>query len=413
MLKFNRAQIAKRFDQKPLLLEPTSMSFLSALASAENAVTEMAYVTSRSDLGQGRPYQVAQGLAFVPVSGVLAHRMDAHIEGLFTGYDFIQSTFSRAMADPDVKAVVLDVSSPGGEVHGAFETADMIAAARGKKPIYAVVDGYAYSAGYAIASAADKIFVAETGGVGSVGVVTMHVDYSQQLAEDGIKVTYIYAGAHKIDGNPYQELSDSARKGIESRIEDSYNVFVSAVARNRRMSPDAVRSTEAALFAGPAAKEVGFADAVLAPREAVLAILGELSGSRRSTKRGSPMDVENAQAPDANQAAAVEAVDHKALERQRIQAIVGSEAADGRADLANHLAFETELSAEAAVAILSKSPKAVQVEQAAADLGAAFDAAMVGSGNPNVGAGDSMSTEEVPVHRRILAAYSLATGNKH
>lgn len=410
MLTFNKAQIARRFHEKPLLLEPSSMSFLSALGSAESAVVEMAYVTSRSDLGKGRPYKLAQGLAFLPIDGVLVHRMDVHIEGMFTGYDYIQSVFSQAIDDPEVEAVVLDISSPGGEVAGAFETASLIAAGRKKKPIYAVVDGYAYSAGYALAAAADKIFVSETGGVGSVGVVTMHVDYSQQLAEQGIKVTYIYAGAHKVDANPYQELSEKARTAIQSRIEASYEVFVSSVATNRRMSPDAVRATEAGLFAGPAAKQVGFADAILSPREAVLVILGELSGSRSIVSGGVMNSTpETAEAPDTAHAADA-VVDQKTLERQRISAILGCEDAQGREELANHLAFETDFSAEAAKILLAKSPKA---EQAQADTGAAFDAAMVGSGNPDVGAGDSASESEVPAHKRILAAYFLAAGIKH
>lgn len=409
MLKFNKAQIARRFHEKPLLLEPSSMSFLSALASAETAVTEMAYVTSSSDLGQGRPYRMAQGIAFLPIDGVLVHRMDAHIEGWFTGYDYIQSVYSKAIDDPEVKAIVLDISSPGGEVPGAFETANVIAAGRSKKPVYAVVDGYAYSAGYALAAAADKIFVSETGGVGSVGVVTMHVDYSQQLAEQGIKVTYIYAGAHKVDGNPYQALSDSARASIQARIEGSYNVFVSSVANNRRMSPDAVRATEAGLFSGPAAKQAGFADAILSPREAVLVILGELSGSR-STVSGGVMNsiAETAEAPETIQSAS-DAVDEKALERQRISAIIGGDDAAGREDLAHHLAFDTDVSVEVAKSILAKAPKAEQ----RVDAGVAFDAAMVNSGNPDVGAGDSMEASEIPAHKKILAAYFLAAGIKH
>jgi signal peptide peptidase SppA len=416
MLRFNQAQIAKRFSDTPVLLQPGSVNLLAALASAESAVKEMAYVTSQSDLGNGRPYRVAQGLAFIPVSGITVHRMDAHIEGWFTGYDFIQASFARAMQDPDVKAVILDISSPGGEVHGAFETADMIAQARGTKPIYAVVDGYAYSAGYALASAADKIFVAQTGGLGSVGVVTMHVDMSGALEQAGISVEYIYAGSHKVDGNPYQALSESARTSIKSRIEESYNVFVSTVATNRGMSPDAVRATEAAFFSGPAAKQVGFADAIMSPREAVLAILGELSGSRSTNAGGSKMEHEadNAQAPDtAAQAAAV--TEDKKSERVRIAAITTSDEAKGREDLASHLAFETDMDAEAAKLVLAKAPKVAE-QAAEANGAAAFNAAMLASGNPNVGGGDAAAgqgTDEVPAHKRILANYALATGSKH
>lgn len=418
MIKLNGAQMLRRFADRPVLVDPLANNFVEAFRAAEEAANEFCYLTSSSDIGGGRPYRVTNGLAFIPVNGMLLHKLDLHIDGWLTGYEFIESSFNRAMRDPDVKAVVFDVSSHGGEVHGAFETADAIFAARGEKPTYAIVDGYAHSAGFAIASAAEKIFMPKTGSVGSVGVVTMHVNYSQALKNNGIEVTYIYAGEHKVDGNPYQALSEAARSRIQQRIEKSYEVFVASVARNRGMNPDDVKATQAGVFSGDEALEIGFADAVMSPREAMAAILSELTGSR-STKQQGAMKMATADltaeaaAPEATQAPAAASADSAVVsERQRISAILQSAEAEGREELANHLAFESDMSAESAVKMLSKAPKAeAKKESAAADY-SRFDAAMSTTA-PAVGADAGEPTkQEASVSSRILDSYYKASGIK-
>ena len=127
-----------------------------------------------------------------------------------TGYDGIRQNFLEALSDPAVEAIVLDIDSPGGEVAGCFDLVDTIYAARGEKPIWSVLSESAYSAGYAIASAADRIVVPRTGGTGSIGVISMHVDWSQALTEAGVKVTFITYGERKADGHPEIPLSGSA-----------------------------------------------------------------------------------------------------------------------------------------------------------------------------------------------------------
>jgi ClpP class serine protease len=76
-----------------------------------------------------------------------------------TGYDGIRQAFLTAMEDPDISGICLDIDSPGGEVAGCFDLVDVIYGARGKKPIHAILTESAYSAAYAIASAADRISV--------------------------------------------------------------------------------------------------------------------------------------------------------------------------------------------------------------------------------------------------------------
>lgn len=219
----------------------------------------------------------ARGVAVIPVHGTLVQRA-AWVDtpsGL-TGYDVLRARFAEALADPAVTAILFDVDSPGGEVAGLFDLVDEIYRARGRKPIYAVADEAAYSAAYAIASAADRVFLPRTGGVGSVGVIALHVDQSGFDEKTGLRYTAVYAGARKNDFNPHEPLSGEARATLQAMVDETYEIFVATVARNRGLSADAVRRTEAGVYQGRAAVSAGLADGVRSVRE----VLAEMAGRK-------------------------------------------------------------------------------------------------------------------------------------
>jgi signal peptide peptidase SppA len=194
-----------------------------------------------------------------------------------TGYDGIRQNLFMALDDPAVSAIALDVDTPGGEVSGCFDLVDTIYSLRGKKPIWAILNDSAYSAGYAIASAADKIYVPRTGGVGSIGVICAHVDMSQALTSAGIKVTFITYGETKADGHSEIPLSDDAKKRFQADIDTMGELFVETVARNRNISAATVRDTQAATFMGDKGVALGLADEVAAPDAAFRALIQQIS----------------------------------------------------------------------------------------------------------------------------------------
>lgn len=211
-----------------------------------------------------RPYVVtSDGLAVINVFGSLVRRGDmvSAVSGLTT-YPQLEDEFLDAVTNPAVKGILLDIDSPGGEAGGVFDLADQIYSQRGQKPIYAIADENMYSAAYAIGSAADKVFVSRTGGVGSVGVICLHVDTSEAEKDAGIKYTAIYAGDHKNDLSPHQPLDKEARQTVQEEVDRLGDVFVETVARNRGMSAASVRNTQAGCFFGPLAVNIGFADQV-------------------------------------------------------------------------------------------------------------------------------------------------------
>ena len=285
--------ILARFASQPALVTPGMDDWFRACvegAAAQPRFGELAAVSSAAGGSDDvfwypeddwrssfRPYVVRDGILFVPVKGVLLHDFPWAIGSYATGYLYIWRAIERGLSDGNVRGIALMHDTPGGMVAGCFECADKIFAARGAKPIRAFAHESAYSAGYAIASAADEIAVSRTGGVGSIGVVTMHVDIEKALEEAGYKVTLIHAGKHKVDGWPYKALSEDARARIQARIDDIYGIFVAAVSRNRGLEEKAVRDTEALTFSGPEAVSNGLADSIGALDDAVAAFAADLS----------------------------------------------------------------------------------------------------------------------------------------
>ncbi|KAF0219044.1 MAG: periplasmic serine [Rhodospirillaceae bacterium] len=205
------------------------------------------------------------GIAIVPVIGTLVARSGylGSASGL-TAYSDIADAIETAATDPGVRAILLDVDSSGGEVGGLFDLVDHIQAIRSQcgKPIWAVADEAALSAAYAIACTADRLYVTQTGEIGSIGVVAIHVDESAADAQAGRAWSFIHAGASKVDGNPHQPLSDTARATLQADVDALYGKFTALVAERRRISPDAVRATEAAVYRGDQAVVAGLADKV-------------------------------------------------------------------------------------------------------------------------------------------------------
>lgn len=206
-------------------------------------------------------YQVVSNVAVIPMIGVVAKRMNlfSEISG-GTSIEKVSAAFRMAMADPAVSAIVLQIDSPGGSVYGVEELGDLIFEARGNgKRIVAQADDLAASAAYWIASQADELVVTPSGEVGSVGVVAMHVDYSGALEQEGIKVTFIHAGANKVEGNAYEPLADDARAFIQTRIDDYYRSFTDAVARGRGVTAATVRKDfgQGRVYGSDQAKKLG------------------------------------------------------------------------------------------------------------------------------------------------------------
>jgi signal peptide peptidase SppA len=218
----------------------------------------------RYDANSVQPFDVVDGVALIPVEGTLVHK-GAYVGAMSgrTSYEGLQAQVMRAMRNPTIKAAVFEVDSFGGELAGAFETADMIASLSAEKPTLAILTDHALSAGYLLASAARQIIMPEHGRAGSIGVVTLHTDWSKALDQQGVRVTVLRAGAHKMAGNPFEALGDEVAQRIVGDLEAARQTFAASVGRYRgsRFTAEAALATEAQDYRGRDAVALGLADA--------------------------------------------------------------------------------------------------------------------------------------------------------
>ncbi len=204
-----------------------------------------------------------KGIAIIRIYGVLTKKTEAfdHILDM-TSYENIHEEIESALEDKSIETILLDIDSPGGEVNGVFDLADFIYESRAKKRIIAIANDDAYSAAYAIASSAEKVFVSRTSGVGSIGVIASHIDQSRFDEKQGIKYTTIFAGSRKNDLNPHEPMTSESLGSLQKEVDRLYEMFVQLIARNRGLSIEKIRSTEAGLYFGENAVDNGLADRV-------------------------------------------------------------------------------------------------------------------------------------------------------
>ena len=215
----------------PWALMPERLAELVAYARDLAARGQM-LMSEKADSGASRVGPVS----IIPVHGVIEHRYD-WIHELLGGssVESIRRMLATEMSDPAVRAVVLDIDSPGGVAYGVPELAAEIRSMRGgSKPIVTVANSLAASAAYWLASQGDEAVVIPSGSVGSIGVYSVHQEISRLLDEMGVTTTVISAGEHKVDVNEYTPLNEAGRAMLQKRVDTFYSMFVADVARGRR-----------------------------------------------------------------------------------------------------------------------------------------------------------------------------------
>lgn len=258
------AAALEQVANRPMAMAPAALSAM--IAAAESADRSAYREDDDHSLEGSRPEHlvtVEGGVGYVRIHGPLFPRFDIYTWWYGgTSYDVIAAAVDMLAADAGVTQIVLDIDSNGGRVQGCFECARRIAAHRATKPITAYVNDAAFSAGYALASAANRIIITETAGVGSIGVIATHVDFSRMLENAGVRYSLVTSGEKKADLSPTAPLSDRARAELQDEVNRLGELFFALVAANRGLSVDQIRDMQAGTYFGQAAIDAGLADAV-------------------------------------------------------------------------------------------------------------------------------------------------------
>ena len=274
----------------------------------------------KSDAKDQRVATTNKGVAVIPIVGSMSHRSTG-IEAMsgMTSYTTLQKQFEAAFNDPNVGSILMDIDSPGGSVAGAFDFRDYLMSKKGTKPVYALARDAMCSAAYLIGSTADKVYATQTARVGSIGVVAMHTDASGKMEKEGLKPTFISAGKFKTAGNPYEKLEGEKLKYLQDSVDESYDMFINAVADARGIDKKAIRDTEARVYGGKKAVEIGLADGIRT-YESVLAEMSAPNFTTQGIRMENELNIEEAKIADLTAANTKLQSDNETLRKQVLDA---------------------------------------------------------------------------------------------
>lgn len=269
------SRVIARIAGTPWLIQAEALETIVEIAGRElpdqatidawkNEASRHALATRGGDpLGNAPTAKVRDGVAVIPVAGPIFRyaNLFTQFSGATALSDFA-SNLAAARADARVRAIMLEIDSPGGDVTGLAEAADMIAAAAAEKPLAAFVEGSAMSAAYWLASAAGEVVVSATGTVGSLGAVVALQDASAARARDGVK-RYRFVSTQ----TPNKLLDPSTDAGaarVQAFADRLASEFLAAAASNRGMTVDALLAATdgGGLVVGTDAVAAGLADRV-------------------------------------------------------------------------------------------------------------------------------------------------------
>lgn len=397
----NLPHIASMALNEPLLLEPAyARVFFCALGNelgvgrlidgTTNTVLSPPQMTElAASYGPGRVtisdngYDIQGRIAIVPISGTLVSKSAAlrPYSGM-TGYNGIVSRVTAAINDPDVDGILLDMDTPGGMVAGGFDAADIIARLRSQKPIWSLANDMNCSAGQLLASACSRRLVTQTAKAGSIGVLMAHSNYAGNLEQAGVDITLIFAGAHKVDGNPWEALPKEVRATFQAKMNAIRQSFAEKVSGYTGISVQAVLDTEAAVYTGQESIDAGLSDELVINTDALAVMREAISNSKVTRSIGGQMSVNQTQTvadtptgsevataqmaadPTAAQpAGSVTAAVNDAIqaENARIMGILDCDEAKGRGASARALAATPGMTVENAQRILASMPESAQV----------------------------------------------------
>jgi protease-4 len=191
------------------------------------------------------------------------------VSGIITQDRKLDTQVAKLADDDRVKALLVEIDSPGGSVSGGEALHDVIALVAAKKPVVVVMDGIAASAGYMIAVPAARIFAQSSTLTGSIGVLVPTGEVSGLLKTLGVTVDDITSGPLKDQPSFTKPMTPEGREVMHGIVMDMYDQFVEMVAAGRHMDPDKVRQlADGRAYTGRQALKLGLVDAIGGEHEA-------------------------------------------------------------------------------------------------------------------------------------------------
>lgn len=360
-------KIWNKITNEPWATTSDTLENIINIAKRQNTNPAAIAAQLRRKLQNTYAVSVRNNVAIIPIHGPLFRYANLFtlISGA-TSYELLARDFNSVLADESVKAILFDIDSPGGEVNGCSELADMIYNARGKKPIIAYASGSCCSGAYWIAAACDEIIVTDTALVGSIGVVAV---YEKEDGENKIEIVSSQSPLKRINPETSEGLTQ-----IQSRLDALAEVFINKIAVYRDVSTETVIRDfgQGDVFVGKKAIWQGLANR----QSSFERILTDLN-KERENENMNEMEI-------------------RQQERQRMKEVFDNAEAQGREQIANKMLVTTDLSSSQIIEILKDMPKQQVVSS--------FEKVMAQIPNPEIVVSGTETAENVEVMAKRIAS---------
>lgn len=243
----------------------TAIGTIITLSIIATMITGMLYLVL---FGESAPFG---NVGVINIRGIiLTEKSRGAFSSPATSSEDVVKFLSDAKKDDNIKAVLLDINSPGGSAVASYEIAEAVKQVRQKKPVVSVIRESGASGAFWVATASDHIFANPLSSTGSIGVVSSYLEYAGLL--DRFNVTYqrLVVGRYKDAGSPFKRLTGEEKRIIQGKLDIVGDVFVKAVAENRNLTLEKVREYATGMvFLGSEAKEMGLIDELGSKQDAI------------------------------------------------------------------------------------------------------------------------------------------------
>lgn len=213
-------------------------------------------------------------IVMIPVQGTIATGTDLFNQEI-ADPSLITDFIKQANEQENVKAIILEINSPGGTVVASQEIARAVR--QSKKPVVAYIREVGASGAYWVASASDKIVAEPLSITGSIGVYSGYLEFSGLFEKYGVTYVDLKSGEYKDTGTPFKELSSDERKILENKLKIIHSIFISEVSNNRNIPINVTKQLSTGIYyLGIEAKEFGLVD-YLGDEEKAISVAKELA----------------------------------------------------------------------------------------------------------------------------------------
>lgn len=235
--------------------------------------TLMASVVSFfSGLKSDNTYEGSGNVALIPLNGVLLTDDDSSFMGVQgqSSSSKIVKQLEEARDNEDIKAIILEINSPGGSGVAADEIIESLNEIKQNKTVVAWIRDMGASAAFWVSTASNYTIADRLSMTGSIGVIGSYLEYAGLLERFNVTYRRLVSGKYKDAGSPYREMTEEEQALLQERLDGMREVFIQDVAKYRHLEVKEVRKIATGMvYLGSEAKELGLIDKVGGKKEVV------------------------------------------------------------------------------------------------------------------------------------------------